>query len=485
MADIMLHIMSQKKLQINLLTCEANAPVHSDFMQKTPLLDSARGVLLTGLMLLLCILGGTAVFSYYASQDENSGISHAWSSVSSLTKFANFNHFTGGFGKQLNGEDERINILALGIGGAGHEGPQLADSLMLISIDPKQKQIALFSIPRDLVVSMEEYGIRKINNANAFGEEQQVGWGGEFTRRILEKTFDVPIQYYIRIDFAGFAKIIDAVGGVTVTVDHTFTDYRYPTLNKKYQTVSFQAGEQQMDGSTALMFARSRHSPMNNEGSDFARGKRQQKVLLALKNKITSREILLNPSKLSELLTLAKDNIITNVASWEVARFLSLMKDFDLSSIISVSFDDSPQGLLASSISPEGAYILEPQDGTFQKIREKVKTIFANLDRANLNTLNAEHPVVSIKNGTAVEGLAMQTAKYLQTQGFIADFIGNASTRNASQTTIYDFTEGKKPESLRYLQGRFPKSTVSVTPTEERTNIPGSDFLIILGLDAQ
>ncbi len=473
-----------QKIQINLLRCDTNSiEQHKDFLHRTPLLDSARGVLITGLVLFMSILGATAVFSYYTSQSEDSYISRAWDTVSSVTQLARLNHFTDSFTKKLQGENERINVLVLGVGGQGHEGPQLADSILIASIDGKSSQIGLFSIPRDLIIPLENYGLRKINNANAFGEQEQAGWGGEFTRRNLEKAFDIPIQYYVRIDFAAFAKIIDALGSVTIIVDKPFTDYKYPTLDKKYQTVSFQAGEQIMNGDTALKFVRSRHSLMNNEGSDFARSRRQQKILLAVKNKLTSPGVLLNPGKISEVLSLVKDNITTNIAAWEFARFFSLLRDRDFSSIIGVSFDDSPQGFLRSSISSEGAYILEPRDGKFDEIREKISSIFLQ-SPVLASAARDEKPIVSIKNGTHAEGLAMRTAQGLIGAGFQIDFIGNALARDQKNTLIYDFTNGRKKKSLEVLQARFSRASIADTPLDERATLPQSDFLVLLGEDS-
>lgn len=475
-----------KKIQINLLRCDTNtARTHSDFLQRTPLLDSARGVVISAGILLICLLAATGVFSYYSSQQEDSSLSRAWDTISAITHFEKLNHFAAGFTKKLQGEDDRINILVLGIGGTGHEGPQLADSILLVSIDGKSPQVAFFSIPRDLVIPLDRYGVRKINNANAFGEQEQEGWGGEYTRTALEKVFDIPVHYYVRIDFTGFAKIIDALGGVGIMVDTAFTDYRYPTDDKKYQTVSFQKGEQIMNGDTALKFVRSRHSPMNHEGSDFSRSKRQQKVLLALKTKLTSPDVLFHPGKISELLALVRDNIKTNVVAWEAARFFSLLKERDFSSIIGISFDDSPEGYLLSRISAEGAYILQPRDGTFDEIRKKIHSVFALSPVLDSGAALKEQPVISVTNGTSREGLALQTSQSLTGAGFQIDFIGNASQKNLTTTTILDFTKGNKKISLETLRTRFPSAQIVSSPApEEHAPLPRSDFLIILGEDS-
>jgi hypothetical protein len=118
----------------------------------------------------------------------------------------------------------------------------------------------------------------------------------------------VEIQYYAMIDYKGFVDLIDAVGGVYVNVENSFTDYMYPRGNG-YQTVSFKAGPQLMDGDTALKYARSRHSLQNGEGSDYARARRQQKVISAFKDALLSSETLLNPTKIMDLLSSVQDNL--------------------------------------------------------------------------------------------------------------------------------------------------------------------------------
>src|SRR3989344_4788174 len=186
--------------------------------------------------------------------------------------------------KKLVGENEdRINILLIGIGGEGHEGGLLADTIILANIKPSTKEVALLSVPRDLTVNIPGYGDRKINNANAFGEMDDLpGGGGMFTARILSNILNTSIPYYIRVDFSGFKKIVDEAGSVNINVEKSFTDYEYPTIDFGYQTISFKQGNQKMDGDKALKYTRSRHGN-NGEGSDFARSRRQQKVILALK----------------------------------------------------------------------------------------------------------------------------------------------------------------------------------------------------------
>src|SRR3989339_710610 len=161
--------------------------------------------------------------------------------------------------------NNRINILLLGIGGSGHDGPYLSDTNIIVSIKPSTKEVAMISVPRDLAAEMNG-GIFKINSADAFGEAKQSGGGGEYARQIFAKTFALDIPYYIRVDFKAFEDLINTVGGVSIDVPRAFSDNLYPGPNNSYKPISFEAGVQAMSGTRALEYARSRHGN-NGEGS--------------------------------------------------------------------------------------------------------------------------------------------------------------------------------------------------------------------------
>ena len=130
------------------------------------------------------------------------------------------------------------------------------------------------------------------------------------------------LHYYLRMDFKAFEEIINEVGGITINVDNNFIDQLYPAANNEYQTIQFNKGIQTMDGKTALIFARSRHGN-NGEGSDFARSKRQQKIILALKEKILSFSTLTNPIKINNIRKTLEKNIRTDI---EFSDIMSLLK---------------------------------------------------------------------------------------------------------------------------------------------------------------
>lgn len=197
--------------------------------------------------------------------------------------------------------NNHINILFLGIAGADHEGPSLSDSIVVLSYDLKTNKLITISIPRDV---WSDTLHDKINSAYAYG-------GFTLAKAEVQIIVGQPIHYALAINFDQFEKLIDFLGGVEVNVDNSFIDDEFPITGKendlcggdldykcRYKTVSFKKGLFLMDGQTALNFVRSRHAN-DSEGTDFAREKRQQKVIEAVKNKLIgfAKKLDLNQSK--------------------------------------------------------------------------------------------------------------------------------------------------------------------------------------------
>ncbi len=470
-----------KNIHLNLLESLAQENDTLPFHDSTPLpprrprarIAKRLGVVFFSLLILLT---GTTAYSYYATQNDNSPINRTFQRLNVAQAISRLRDLTK---PNLQGEkDKRINVLLIGIGGDAHEGGQLADTIIIMSIDPVQKRAAMFSLPRDLLVEIPGHGLRKINNAQAFGEFEEKGTGPTVMKKVVEDTFGIPIHYYIRADFDGFAKIVDILGGLNIDVDHSFTDYEYPTLSKKYQTISFAAGKQIMDGQTALMYARSRHSLMNNEGSDFARSKRQQKILAAIREKVLSTDFLLNPKKISAVTDELRANITTNFSNWEMLQFAHLMQDVDTSTMTNVVFDDGPQGFLYPD-TLDGAFVLRPKGGSFDAMKTKIQNIFGE---ENIVSSHSRDAKIVIKNGTRMSGLALTASDILTKDGFEVLYYGNAANRDAQKTVIYDLTNGKKSEALMALSKSLNADVIQGTLDEtEKINTDGADFVVIIG----
>jgi LCP family protein required for cell wall assembly len=313
-------------------------------------------------------------------------------------------------GVNLKQNDSRINILILGIGGGDHEGPNLTDTIILANLNEKDNKVTLFSIPRDLWLPDLTGNDKKINNAYSDGERKRLGGGIPLAKAAVSKVTGQKIDYAVRIDFSGFVKAVDVVGGLDVNVEKSFDDYEYPISGKendpcgktsedldslatmsaeqqvldlpcRYKHLHFDKGLNHMDGQTALEFVRSRHA-VGSEGSDFARSKRQEKIINGFKEKLLSAETLINPAKILNLYAILKGSIDTDIKQEEFDDFIRLaqkMQKADIkSAIIDVGDEETQrQGLLTHPlITSEYNYewVLTPRlgNGNFSEIYKYV-----------------------------------------------------------------------------------------------------------------
>lgn len=227
-------------------------------------------------------------------------------------------------GKKILSINGRTNILVLGKAGGEHEAPDLTDAIVFVSVSHVGGGITLVSLPRDIWIP----AIRaKLNSAYYWGNQKEEGGGLILAKSAVEEIVGQPVHYGLVIDFSGFKSAVTVLGGIEVEVERAFIDERYPIAGKetdecdgdkdfkcRYETIRFAAGLQYMDGETALKFVRSRNAE-GDEGTDIARAARQQRVILAIKNKVLSAEILLSPKKLSSLLRVARNSIETDIES--------------------------------------------------------------------------------------------------------------------------------------------------------------------------
>ena len=228
----------------------------------------------------------------------------------------------------LKSNSGRTNLLLLGIGGAGHEGSSLTDSMLLVSFDLSHNTAKIISIPRDIWIPALK---TKINAAYSNSNEQSAGSGLAKIKSVVADFLGVPVDYALTLDFQGFVKAIDAVGGVDVQVQNTFDDYEYPIAGMedavpeslRYEHAHFDAGLTHMDGTTALKFARSRHA-LGDEGTDFARSARQQKIILAFRSKVLSLGTIFNSDTLAKLKGSVTSSIDTDISPSEQASFVKL-----------------------------------------------------------------------------------------------------------------------------------------------------------------
>lgn len=385
--------------------------------------------------------------------------------------------------KKLKGENEkRTNILLLGVGGEGHDGAMLTDTIILFSIkyEDDKPRVALISIPRDLYVDLKDFGSTKINSIYALDKNSNPD-----SNRIIKSIEDItslPIHYYVQADFEGFKKAVDAVGGIDVNIEHSFIDEEYPTDDFGYETISFEKGLNHMDGETALKYSRSRHGVVTDgseayEANDSARAKRQQQILYASKEKTMSLWTISNPKKINDLLGILGEHIRTNLELWEMLKLGELAKNIDSGDLKNHVLDDSPNGLLYASASPDGAFIFLPKSNNFTEIHHYCKNVFEP-KQEDIETAN-----IKVLNGTETPDQAQEAAAMIAYDNIKILALDNASKIDYNKTIVYDYSNGKKPNTIEFLKNRFNAKVIKSTtiPKEYIDNNNQIDIIMIIG----
>lgn len=373
-----------------------------------------------------------------------------------------------GVGKKEKGT---INVLLIGVGGASHPGGTLADTIMVASIDTTTSTISLVSIPRDLYVTLPGNGGKeKINAAHSYGEThwKTKGGGPAMLKQVVSDVTGVPIHYFVRIDFDGFKKIIDTLGGVSINVKTAISDPLFPASDmKNYDPFYLRAGVQTLNGSTALKYVRSRETT-----SDFDRARRQQEVLKAIKDKAISAQVLANPKKVTDLITVLGRHILSDFSASEGEQLLAIARNFDNPTVRSQVLDTSEGGLLTSTRNSAGSYILVPKAGTsdYSEVQAFIRAFF------HAPAIHAEKPTITIQNGGVTKDQFARVAKYLEGAGF-AVTKDSISSETSSKTTLEDFSADKT------MSKKFLKEWLDLSLTTGLSSTPATDFVLILGPD--
>jgi len=268
---------------------------------------------------------------------------------------------------------------------------------------------------------------------------------------------------------------------VDITVPTAIYDPSYPCDNERggFCPFSIKAGPQHLNGTVALRYSRSRHST-----SDFDRASRQQLVIVALRQKALQLSTLTNPVKLSALIDAVGSHIKTDIQPRELTKFASLIKDIDPGKTPQKVLDtDSKDALLVggTNIIDGAGYIEVPKIGNFNylDIQDFVKNIFVD------HYLIDENAKLEVQNGSGIPGLASSVVKSLQAAHYnVGDPVNSAD--HYTSTVIYDYTGGKKPYTINYLQQRFKvkaQRMTAPTPTLDANgaNVPAPQIRIILG----
>lgn len=382
----------------------------------------------------------------------------------------------------LKGEgDGRVNILMLGVGGVGHDGGDLTDTMILASVDPVNHQVALLSIPRDLWVKMpvNYYGSRqKINAAYSAGKYQYLGKvdassadpiaiesGMNSVDAVLSQVLGVDVDYHVLVNFAAFAQAIDTVNGVTVDVKKPLVDASMAWENNNNATL-VPAGVQQMNGKEALLYARSRHS-----SSDFDRSERQRELIVALKQKVLTLGTFSNPIKLEGLANAFGKNVYSDLSTKAALRLYDIMKDVDDGNVKSLDLVTAPHSFVTTD-SVGNISVVRPKLG-FDAYSDIQTFVRAQLKDGYLVHENAELTVVA-----ATQAHAATAQTILTNYGYNAKNTVVAAV--SGETKIVDLTHGRAPYTRNYLEKRYGVKAVDKLPAG--IVVPEStQFAILIG----
>ena len=377
---------------------------------------------------------------------------------------------------------ERLNILLIGSDeqGGGHN----TDTLITVSIDPVTKQAAMFSLPRDTQFvplpagnARSFWGRTYPNKINSFfvnnrkrsdlwpGNDRTRGYNG--LKATLGELYDLDIKYFVEVNFDGFKKVVDSVGGVTINVQVPVVDDAFPGTTGRAQRLYIPSGIQHMDGDQALRYARSR-----NTSDDFDRGARQQRVLLSLREQADPQILL---PRLPELVEALKSAVRTDIPLDQLDELLGLASEVDTTNIRSyVLTPDFYQNEVLSG------YWLEPR---VDRIRAAVRDAFTAdpADQALRERLAGEGAGVWVLNGTNSGNRGTRLAGYLEFHGLAASAPRQAPEGKVPKDTVitvYNGAETEMPATIAYLEDLFGVKVKTATDSTIRT-----DIIIVIGND--
>jgi LCP family protein required for cell wall assembly len=349
---------------------------------------------------------------------------------------------------------KRLNILLLGIDHRDDEpiDGSRSDTIMVVSIDPPSKSVVMVSLPRDLVVTIPGFYQQRINVAHAVG-------GPALVAQTIQANFGIPIDNFARVDFSGFEQVVDAVGGVIIDVERPVKDDEYPTEDYGVMRVFIPPGPALLDGKTALMYARSRHGE-----SDFGRAKRQQRVLVALRERALQLNIV---PKVPALLALAQKSIATDLDAGSMVSLGRLGLELDRDRIKALVVDGNYADEL---IGPNGENFLAPRR---QDIQRAIVRAFSEAA--------GQVARVEVLNGTDRVGVARQLADQLSRAGYDVTRVDDADRNDYPNTTIEVLNGNQRAAGVLAARLRVPQTAIKVVEAPSAT----ADLRVIVGRSQQ
>jgi LCP family protein required for cell wall assembly len=373
---------------------------------------------------------------------------------------------------------ERLNILL--IGADEQEGGHNTDTLIVVSIDPVTKQVAMFSLPRDTVnvpipsgPARNVWGRDYANKINSFfvnNRNRSDLWPGNDRTRgynalkaAMGELYQLDVRYFVEVNFEGFKKVVDAMGGVTINVQMPVVDDRFPGSTGRAQRLYIPSGIQHMDGEQALRYARSR-----NTSTDFDRGARQQRVLLSMREQVDPQNLI---PRLPELIDALKSAVRTDIPLDQIDEMLGLASEVDTTNIRTFVFAP-PLYSVDTCDDPRGCVVIP----NIQRIRDAVDAAFSGdpADQALREALAEEGANVWVLNGTGEPSRGARLAGYLDWIGLAASAPRQepeGSVPADTRIVAYNGIETEAPATIAALETIFGVTVTTAEDPNIRTDI--------------
>ena len=321
------------------------------------------------------------------------------------------------------------------------------DTLLLVVADRATPRLALLSVPRDLWVAIPGHGQERINAAFELG-------GSQTAKQTVSNVLGQGVDRYVLIGLQGVRDVVDAVGGVDITVPQAIHDETFPTDDYGYQTVDIPAGRQHMDGDTALKYSRTRH-----QDNDFARTARQQQVVGAVRN------TMLNPVNWPRV------PLVAAAILGSIKTDLSPLDAVAIGAAILRNPGEPDHMVIDTSLAKE---VTGEDDAYLLEAKPELKPAVARFLGGAYSRTSVE-----VLNGAGVAGLAARTADKLSQAGYVVASIGDAPKTQAQTTIVAKPSARSSADQLARALG-LPPSRVSTSPT-----LSTADLQIVLGADAR
>lgn len=404
---------------------------------------------------------------------------------------------------------DRITFLLLGVDQRPDDpSPPRTDNIIVLTVEPESGDVGMVSVPRDMFVSIPGFDYSgKINTAYPIGESSKYpGGGGALAKKTVSELLGYPIDYYVKINFDGFVKIVDLIDGIDVVVAKTIHDEEYPTIDYGIETFHIEAGPQHLDGETALKYARTRHAD-----DDFQRATRQQQVLLAVKDKLVENK-LMTTLHLVDLVRLMGDTVEHDIPPMELPGLLALASKMQIGDINQLVIDTRYAQIVTDDtlgwiLVPNRAKIRPAMDAFFagqptvdevnvealaqqqarqeaDLARQQVRNDFQAQAETQRRQLADEGARLVVRNGTSDPVLAVQAADWLTREGFNVVQYGQADRTDYPRTVLVEYSD--QPVTVESLRNMFAiaADNLEIAATAKSDTdlelIIGSDFYLLV-----